>query len=196
MPTTSADYDIDTRRNYRQEGGQNSPYGKVSYRVLTNSGSGHGWYQNGKSGEDHQLVATGRSVEAVGQNIQKSKTGAQDPVLPAKWIQAKHGDVILEALDGDIILKGDNVIIAATGIRDTNDGDIQMYANKAVNIEGSDIRLNGAQIRITAKKDLTLVGKVYGELISGTVTMTSAADFGGSSIINKIKSVLNSFGAI
>ena len=196
MPKSNkADYDIDTRRHYRQEAGQNSPYGKVSYRILTNLGSGHGWYQNGVS-EDHQLVATGRSVEALGENIKKSKTNAQDPVLPAKLIQAKHGDIVLEALDGDIILKGDNVIIAATGLRNTSDGDIQMYANKAVNIEGSDIRLNGAQIRITAKKDLTLVGKVYGELISGTVTMTSAADFGGSSIIAKIKSLASSFGAI
>lgn len=193
--TSSGDFDIDKRRHYKVEAGQNSPYGKVSYRVLTNSGSGHGWYQNGVS-EDHQLAATGRSVEALGENLKKSKTSGQDPINPAKLIHAKHGDIVFDAMDGDIIIKGDNVIIEANGIRNTGDGDIQMYANKAVNIEGSDIRVNGANIRITAKKDFSLVGKVYGEIIGGTTNVTAASDFGGSSLISKIKSIAKAFGFV
>ena len=56
MPSNKADFDQEIRRHYRQQGGQKSPYGQVTYRVVTNSGNGHGWYFNGKS-EDHQLSA-------------------------------------------------------------------------------------------------------------------------------------------
>ena len=97
--------------------------------MVTNSGNGDGWYFNGKS-EDHQLSATGRSVECLGDNLQKSKTEGSDPIQPAKLISAKHGDIVLDAMDGDIILKGDNIIIEANGIRNNNDGDIRFNANK------------------------------------------------------------------
>ena len=34
------DFDLDIKNHYRVEAGQNSPYGNISYRVLTNGGSG------------------------------------------------------------------------------------------------------------------------------------------------------------
>ena len=44
MPNAGkADFDISDARNYRQEAGMNSPYGKVSYRVLTNQDAGFGF---------------------------------------------------------------------------------------------------------------------------------------------------------
>ena len=195
MPNAGkGDFDIDTRRNFRFEGGQNSPYGKVSYRVLTNLGSGHGWYQNGKS-EDHQMVATGRSVEALGETVQKSKTGKSDPVLPAKLIQAKHGDVILEAMDGDIILIGDNILMYANGVRDTEDGDIQMYANKGINMYGADVKIRGTNLRLIGIKDCSLIGKVYGEFAGGVVNAVASSDFGASSLLGKLTSIVKSLGA-
>ena len=195
MPNSGrGDYDIDDKRHYRVEAGQNSPYGKVSYRVLTNLGSGHGWYQVGKS-EDHQFVATGRSVESLGENINKSKTNAQDPVNPAKLISAKHGDIVLEAIDGDIILIGDNILMYANGIRNDGDGDIQMYANKGINVQASDIKIKGTNVRIFGVKDLSLIGKVYGEFTGGVVNMVSGADFGAASLISKLQSIANSLSA-
>jgi len=196
MPNSqSGDFDIDTRRHFRFEGGQNSPYGKVSYRVLTNLGAGHGWYQNGTS-EDHQMVATGRSVESLGHKVKKSKTNESDPLLPAKLIRAKHGDIILEAVDGDIILKGDNIIMYADGIRNTGDGDIQMYANKAVSIEGSDVRVSSANLRLIGKKDFSLIGKVYGNITAGVLNASASSDFGASTLLGKMKGIAESLGAI
>jgi len=195
MPNAGrGDYDIDDKRHYRVEAGQNSPYGKVSYRVLTNLGSGAGWYQAGKV-EDHQMVATGRSVEALGENINKSKTNAQDPVNPAKLISAKHGDIVLEAIDGDIILIGDNILMYANGIRNDGDGDIQMYANKGINVQASDIKIKGTNVRIFGVKDLSLIGKVYGEFTGGVINMVSGADFGAASLISKLQSIANSLSA-
>jgi hypothetical protein len=195
MPNAGkADFDISDARNYRQEAGMNSPYGKVSYRVLTNQDAGFGFYQNG-SVEDHHMAASGYSHESVGLRLSKSKTGKSDPILPAKAIVAKHGDIILDARDGDIILKGDNILMQANGTLDTEDGDIQMFANKGIVLDAPDIKIRGDNVRIMGMKDLTLLGKVYGEFIGGVVGATSAADFGGSSLIGKLTSVAKSLGA-
>lgn len=195
MPNSKVgDFDIDDKRHYRVEAGQNSPYGKVSYRVLTNLGSGHGWYQAGKV-EDHQMVATGRSVEALGENINKPKTSNSDPINPAKLIQAKHGDIVLHAMDGDIVLIGDNILMYADGLRNDSDGDIQMYANKAVSVQAADVKIKGTNVRINGIKDLSLIGKVYGEFTGGVVNAVAAADFGASSLITKLNSIKNSLSA-
>jgi hypothetical protein len=193
MPSSNiGDFDIDDKRHYRVEGGQDSPYGKVSYRVLTNLGSGHGWYQNGTS-EDHQMVATGRSVEALGENLKKVKTDVQDPLNCAKLIQAKHGDIVIDALDGDIILKGDNIIIEANGTRDNNDGDVLIQANKQMTLTAPDLRVEATQLKLLASKDFSLVGKAYGEVIGGVLNIVQASDFGTSTLINKISNIATSF---
>lgn len=196
MPNAEkGDFDIDEKRRYRMESGMNSPYGVVSHRVLTNLGSGHGWYQNGTS-EDHQMVATGRSVESLGQNIKKVKTDVQDPLNCAKIIQAKHGDIVIEALDGDLILKADNIIIEANGTRDTNDGDILMQSNKNITITAPDLTLGGTQLKLLASKDFSLVGKGYGEIVSGVLNLAQAADFGTSSLTDKLTNIAKSFSGI
>ena len=195
MPSNKADFDQDIRRHYRQQGGQKSPYGQVAYRVITNSGNGHGWYYNGKS-EDHQLSATGRSVECLGDNLQKSKTADSDPIQPAKLISAKHGDIVLDAMDGDIILKGDNIIIEANGIRNDNDGDIMLKANKAIAIDASDVKIDASNVRIVAIKDFSIVAKCYGDIVAGFLNVTQASDFGGSTLLGKITSVAKSLGVV
>lgn len=193
MPSSNiGDFDIDDKRHYRVEGGQDSPYGKVSYRVLTNLGAGHGWYQNGTS-EDHQMVATGRSVEALGENLKKVKTDVQDPLNCAKIIRAKHGDIVIDALDGDIILKGDNIIIEANGTRDNNDGDVLIQANKQMTLTAPDLRIEGTQLKLLASKDFSLVGKAYGEVIGGVLNIVQASDFGTSTLIGKITNIATSF---
>ena len=193
MPSSNiGDFDIDDKRHYRVEGGQDSPYGKVSYRVLTNLGSGHGWYQNGTS-EDHQFVATGRSVEALGENLKKVKTDVQDPLNCAKIIRAKHGDIVIDALDGDIILKGDNIIIEANGTRDNNDGDVLIQANKQMTLTATDLRVEATQLKLLASKDFSLVGKAYGEVIGGVLNIVQASDFGTSILIGKITNIATSF---
>lgn len=193
MPNAGrGDFDIDEKRRYRVESGMNSRYGVVSHRVLTNLGSGHGWYQNGTS-EDHQMVATGRSVEALGENLKKVKTDVQDPLNCAKIIRAKHGDIVIDALDGDIILKGDNIIIEANGTRDNNDGDVLIQANKQMTLTAPDLRIEGTQLKLLASKDFSLVGKAYGEVIGGVLNIVQASDFGTSTLIGKITNIATSF---
>ena len=187
------DLDFESKKNYRIDAGQDTPYGRLSYRVLTKNGNSYGFYDNGESGEDIQETTSGKSVEAVGNKIKKSKTALEDPLVPAKVINAKHGDIILNAEDGNIILKGDNILIEANGTRDDGDGDILIKANKGIRLDAPDLRLDTDQLRMMAKKDFTLVGKAYGEIIAGFLTVGSAADFGGSSLLNKITSIAKNF---
>ena len=46
MAKLSSDYDIDCKRHFRVEAGQNSPYGTVSHRILTNHGSKTAFLEN------------------------------------------------------------------------------------------------------------------------------------------------------
>ena len=129
MSKNDRDFDIDVKNHFRCEAGQDSPYGKVSYRVLTNNGSGLSFHEDGLNKENLQVAVSGRSVECLGSQIKRKRDAAQDPMVPAKYIKCKHGDVVIDCDDGDIILKADNIIMEANGLKDDNSGDIQMQAN-------------------------------------------------------------------
>ncbi len=193
MATVKDDLDFDKRNNFRFDAGQKTPYGRLTYRVLTKGGAAFGFYDNGESGEDAQMGITGKSVEVVGTKLKKSNTFTSDPVNPAKIIVAQNGDIVLDAKQGNIILKGDNILIEANGVRKDNDGDVLIKANKGIKTDAPDIRIDGTNIRIMAKKEFTMVGKIYGEILAGTLVLASGSDFGSSSLINKITSLAKSF---
>lgn len=191
--TVKDDLDFDKRNNFRFEGGQNTPYGRLNYRVITKAGGAYGFYDNGESGEDIQVGVTGKSVEVVGTKLKKSNTPLEDALFPAKIVVAKNGDIVFDAKQGNIILKGDNILIEANGIRKDGDGDVLIKANKGIRVDGPDIRIDGTNLRIMAQKEFTIVGKVYGEVIAGTLVLTSGSDFGASSLMSTITTLAKNF---
>lgn len=191
--TVKDDLDFDKRNNFRFEGGQKTPYGRLNYRVITKAGGAYGFYDNGESGEDIQVGITGKSVEVVGTKIKKSNTHTEDALVPAKWVVAKNGDIVFDAKQGNIVLKGHNILIEANGIRKDGDGDILIKANKGIRVNGPDIRIDGTNVRIMAQKEFTIVGKIYGEVLAGTLILASGSDFGSSSLMNKITTLAKSF---
>ena len=180
MAKLDGDFDIDVKRHYRVEAGQDSPYGRVNFRTLTNHGSGFGFYEDKPGMENFQCGVTGRSVEALGSMIERPRDAAQDVIYPAKWIKCKHGDIVLDADDGDIILKADNIILEAKGIKDDQSGDIQMKANQAIHMNAPDVRIMGSNLRFTARKDFTISAKVTGGIVAGLLNMAASSDFGAS----------------
>ena len=188
------EFDFDKRNNFSLTGGQNSKSGKVGYRVVTNSGGGEGWFTKGKQ-EDHYLNASGRSVEALGGGLQKSKQGDDDVLTPAKLIKAKNGDIVLDADNGDIILKGDNIFIQAKGLVADNDGFMYLSASQGTMISSPDTRVCGTNLRLQASSSISIVGKTYGEWATGFAVATAAADFGGSALLSKLKTLLKTFEA-
>ena len=185
------DFDADIKNHYRFEAGQDSPYGKVNFRVLSNGGSSVSIHEDGINKENMQTAISGRSVEALGYSIERTRTSRQDPPVPAKWITCKHGDVLIECEDGDIIMKADNIIMEANGVMDAMDGDMQMNANKGIKIEAPDVRIVGSNLRFTARKDFSISGKVSGGIVAGVLNMAASADFGSSIQLGLLKQIKN-----
>ena len=180
------DYDLDVKNHYRVEAGQNSPFGNVSYRVLTNAGSGFSFHEDGINRENLQCVATGRSVEALGKQIERNRDAAQDEMIPAKLVKCFNGDYVIDCDNGDIIFRADNIKFLAKGTSDTNDGDIHMQANKNIFMDAPDIRIVGSNLRLTARKDFTISAKVTGGIVAGILNMASSADFAASIPLSKL----------
>ena len=183
------DFDLDIKNHYRVEAGQDSPYGSVSYRVITNGGSGFGFHEDGVNRENLQCAVTGRSTEVLGTDIERKRDAAQDPVIPAKFIKCVNGDFIIDCDNGDILLKADNIKLLAKGTSDTNDGDIQIKANKNILLDSPDIRIVGSNLRLTARKDFTISPKVTGGIVAGLLNMSSSADFAASLLLGKINAL-------
>ena len=186
MSKNDRDYDIDVRNHYTVKAGQDSPYGKVSYRVITNNGSGISFHEAGLNTENLQTAVSGRSCEFLGEMIKRPRDAAQDPMVPAKWIKCKHGDVVIDCDDGDIILKADNIIMEAKGLTADNSGDIQMKANKGILVDAPDIRIVGSNLRLTARNEFTISAKVMGGIVAGVLQMASSADFAASIPLSKL----------
>ena len=183
------DFDLDVKNHYRVEAGEDSPYGSVSYRVITNGGSGFGFHEDGVNRENLQCAVTGRSTEVLGTDIERKRDAAQDPVIPAKFIKCVNGDFIIDCDNGDILLKADNIKLLAKGTSDTNDGDIQIKANKNILLDSPDIRIVGSNLRLTARKDFTISAKVTGGIVAGLLNMSSSADFAASLLLGKINAL-------
>lgn len=180
------DFDIDIKKHYRTEAGQDSPYGQVSYRMLTNHGSGFGFHEAGLNRENHMMAVSGRSAECLGEMIERTRDGAQDPMVPAKYIKCKHGDVVIDCDDGDIILIADNILLKAKGIKDDGSGDITLKANQGVHLDAPDVRLIGSNLRLHARNAFTISGKVTGGIVAGILNLASSADFGASIPLSKL----------
>ena len=189
------DYDLDIKNHYRVEAGQNSPFGNVSYRVLTNAGSGFSFHEDGINRENLQCVATGRSVEALGKQIERNRDAAQDEMIPAKLVKCFNGDYVIDCDNGDIIFKADNIKFLAKGTSDTNDGDIHMQANKNIFMDAPDVRIVGSNLRLTARRSFTISGKVSGGIVAGLLSMASSDDFGASILMKQMNSLLDALKA-
>ena len=186
MAKLDGDFDIDVKRHYRVEAGQDDDYGKVNYRILTNNGSGFGFYENKPNAEDFQMAVSHRSFESVGEEVVRPKDAAQEKPFPAKWIDAKNGDIVFECQNGNIHLKADNIFMEANGVKDVMDGDIQMKANQSITMDSPDIRVTGSNLRLTARYSFTMSAKVVGGIVAGVLNMASSADFGASIPLSKL----------
>ena len=189
------DYDLDIKNHYRVEAGQNSPFGNVSYRLLTNDGSGFSFHEDGVNRENLQTVVSGRSVEALGKQIERNRDAAQDEMVPAKLIKCFKGDYVVDCDKGDIIFRADNIKFLAKGDSSTNDGDIHMQANKNIFMDAPDIRIVGSNLRLTARRAFTISGKVSGGIVAGLLSMASSDDFGASILMKQMNSLLDALKA-
>ena len=109
----------------------------VDFEMISNELQGFSFYKNGL----HKLVVNGTSYETVGID---GKAGE-----PTKVICASIGDIVLEAQDGDIILKGRN-------IRFTAQEELTLTSGKHILLDCAVMNQKATNINILARKNLSL----------------------------------------
>lgn len=136
-------------------------HGKVDYAMFTNKGQGYLFGEDGR----HVLVCDTTSYESVGNEISNNNPGSapgfggNNTTFFAKWINAKNGDIKIEAPNGTIHLEARNIRIKATGAEtDTgSDGNVEIKASNQIELNSRDqIKLNSPKIALTSSLSLDL----------------------------------------
>lgn len=102
-------------------------------------------------------------------------------VVPACYIEAQNGDIVLNAKNGRIRMMADNIDIIASGSGGGN-GNIQMTANENVEIKCKNFDFTARSVgKVISSGTLKLTGdtllNIYGGIIDGA---TSASNVNGS----------------
>ena len=119
----------------------------VDLEMITDEGQGWAFYKDGL----HKMVVNGTSYEIVGF---RGKDG-----VPAKMITANSGNICLEALDGDIILKARNIRFKSTDEFTVNSG-------KHISLQCAEMHLAATNVNILGKKNLSM-GAQFIEISGG-----------------------------
>ena len=167
---------------YRVVSGSSVPvHGKSDYAMFTNKGQGFGFFEDG----DHVVVCDKTSYESVGNEMPSNNDGS-NPLNLAKWIQAKNGDIKIEAPNGTIHLEAKNIHISAVG--GDPDGNIIIKAKNQVEVSSKDgIKFKCITMVIDASLSLDLNTQFFNNVAqfvtsgtsidaaAGTLTASSAA---------------------
>ena len=136
-----------------------------------------------KSG--NHLFSTDRtSTEVVGIKI------APNSDIPAKMIRAVNGDIVLDALQGDIVLRGMNIRIEGV---DGLGGEVTINSSKIVQIGAPIVRSQSEQFTATGTVSASIAGgsaETFGEFSNESSIGT---DFLQSSFFGKIFSAIKRF---
>jgi hypothetical protein len=147
---------------------------------------GHIWPDNNQSAA---LLRSGKNekhyitLEQKGENHRKDGTICRSPGAfqvkagdncttkdePAVFIDAVSGNLVLNALNGNVEIRGRNVLIQTTG-PDNKGGSIRMYANEKIIGKAQTIDFNSKiSTKIFSEKSVEVIGKsvlnIYGGMI-------------------------------
>ena len=166
------------RRSYSQgrffiKSGQSSIHGDTTYEVETSeaqsfafhASTGEGASEGGGPGTGKAVLYTpGQSLEVLGTGL-KTRNAGDNSELPAKIIRCKNGDVIVDCYNGNITLRGRNITLDANG--GGQDGQINLIANRIVDAQAPDIRLQGEKVLIDATNRVDIISKGFFQLKYG-----------------------------
>ena len=155
-----------------RSGQMHSIQGMTNFQVDTAESQVFGFYSNtgqgateGGPGTGKALLYTpGMSTEVLGTGL-KTRAAGDNTELPAKIIRCKNGDVIVDCYNGNITLRGRNITLDANG--GGQDGQINLIANRIVDAQAPDIRLQGEKILVDAKNRVDIISKGFFQLKYG-----------------------------
>ena len=168
-----------------KSGQMHSIHGMANFEVQTQESQVFGLYSNtgqggteGGPGTGKALLYTpGQSLEVLGSGL-KTRNAGDNTELPAKIIRCKNGDVIVDCYNGNITLRGRNITLDANG--GGQDGQINLIANRIVDAQAPDIRLQGEKILVDATNRVDIISKGFFQLKYGfsLAAAHSDMDFG------------------
>ena len=155
-----------------RSGQMHSIQGMTNFQVDTAESQVFGFYSNtgqgateGGPGTGKALLYTpGMSTEVLGTGL-KTRAAGDNTELPAKIIRCKNGDVIVECINGNITLRGRNITLDANG--GGQDGQINLIANRIIDAQAPDIRLQGEKILVDATNRVDIISKGFFQLKYG-----------------------------
>ena len=198
-PNDKKNLERQVKLRYAVQSGQSSIHGDTNYEIQTQEAQSFGFYASTGQGASegggpgtgkHVLYTPGMSMEVLGEGL-KVRNNNDISQLPAKIIKCKKGDIIIEAENGDITLRGRNINFEADG--GDQGGQFNIKATRVATIDAPDIRLQGEKILIKADNTTNIISKGFLELKSGFTLSASFADesFGTMSQVLKSATTIN-----
>jgi len=126
----------------------------IDYSITTDNGQGFMFLQNGNYYEQCKQV----SYEISGCDPNKPVPDKQ----PAKIIRTQTGDIIIEAMSGDVIIRGKNIRIESTD----GNGEVTLNSPKIMNLKSPITNIQSTNTTILGSNNITLVAQVI-ELAGG-----------------------------
>lgn len=155
--------------------------GDILFSLVLNNNTGIKYFNNG----DSLFITDNTSSEVVGLKLPPNSD------IPAKIIHAANGDIVLDARQGDIVLRGMNIRIE--GI-DGLGGEVTINSSKTVQIGAPNVKVQSdGNISMTAASSFSAAGgslMSHGEYTNET---TAGTDFLKASFFGKILSAIQKF---
>lgn len=149
----------------------------TDYAVFTDHGQGFVWTTDG----EHQQIANKTSYDISG-------IDGKDNV-PAKVIRAKKGDIVIEAMDGDIIIRGKNVrIIGLDGA-----GEVTVTSGKQFSVNSPVQSLKGSNFNTVMSNSVSIGAQAIdtnGNILNAA---NSGAEEKQSSVLSQVLGVVKKF---
>ncbi len=192
-PNDGQNLECDKHLRYVVQSGQSSIHGDTLYELQTqeaqsfafHSGTGQGGSGGGPGTGKAVLYTPGMSMEVLGEGL-KVRNNNDISQLPAKIIKCKKGDIIIEAENGDITLRGRNINIDANG--GDQGGQLNMKATRVATIDSPDVRLQGEKILIKTDNTCNIISRGFLELKSGFTLSSTFADIQFGTMAQVLKS--------
>ena len=182
------------RKRYAFNSGQDSIHGSTLFQTETQESQSFGFYASTGQGASEGsgpgtgkavLYTPGLSMEVLGEGL-KVRDAGDVSMLPAKIVKCKRGDIIIEAENGDITLRGRNIHIDSTG--GGQDGQLNMKATRLATIDSPDVRLQGEKILIKTDNTCNIISRGFLELKSGFTLSSTFADIQFGTMAQVLKS--------
>lgn len=152
--------------------------GKVTdYAVFTDYGQGFEYTQDGQ----HKQLCRKTSYEICGLD---GKDGE-----PAKVIRAKKGDIIIEAMDGDIILRGKNIrVVALDGV-----GEVTVVSGKHFAVNAPVQSMKGSNSNTVMSNSASTGAQATDTTGNMQNSQTSGAEDSEGSILTRLLNISQKF---